>query len=428
MSSTTGDSMNSALDLMTSAANQAEISEENLLSTQTLTCDLQFPVEIWRLILEEACNPITEEEMSFEMMATETQTFHTIREPDRQFMLSLSFISRTFTKIVFPFLYRYIFIPMQDPASTLYATLKLPLPEAFGKEHRSYGDLVRFLIIGDPSFAVEILKNSSNVSHLIIHDRPQIRRITDLGSTLEKLKSLVSLRMTESLFGSLRTQSDEATPSKPTLQNLRALSLKITTDDPHVLKICSWALPSLQSIVIRCPFFTRDERVDGSTLLNVHGHALRSLSFDGDLSLSIPKAPTLESSCPLLTHLLVTTPDHLLEGIADGTQTIIHRGVTTVTITDMTWESCIFADGCYGDDDIEALRDLRTKFLPSLQEIHCPWAPYNYSGLEPCLRRSGQWSKFQPWFLEVLEEWEGSGIKFIRTDTNELISFEASTS
>ncbi|KZT40344.1 hypothetical protein SISSUDRAFT_525940 [Sistotremastrum suecicum HHB10207 ss-3] len=234
--------------------------------------------------------------------------------------------------------------------------------------------------------------------------------------------------MTESLFGSLRTQSAEATPYKPTLQNLRALSLKITTDDPNVLKICSWVLPSLQSIVLRCPFFTRDERVDGSTLLSVHGHALRSLSFDGDLSLSIPKAPILENSCPLLTHLLVTTPDHLLEGIADGTQTIIHRGVTTVTITDMTWESCMYADGCYGDDDIEALRDLRTKFFPSLQEIHCPWAPYIDSGLEPCLGRSGQWSRFQPWFLGVLEEWEGNGIKFIRTDTNELISFEASTS
>ncbi|KZT40343.1 hypothetical protein SISSUDRAFT_1060411 [Sistotremastrum suecicum HHB10207 ss-3] len=150
MSSATGGSMTSALDLMTSAANQAEIPEENLLSTQTLTSDLQFPVEIWRLILEEACDPLTEEEMSSAIMATGSQTFQTIREPDHRFMLSLALISRTFTRIVFPFLYRYNFIPMQNPASSLYATLKLPLPEVFEKEHRSYGDLVRFLIIGDP--------------------------------------------------------------------------------------------------------------------------------------------------------------------------------------------------------------------------------------------------------------------------------------
>ncbi|KZT40339.1 hypothetical protein SISSUDRAFT_525475 [Sistotremastrum suecicum HHB10207 ss-3] len=310
-------------------------------SIKTMKFDLEFPVEIWRIILYQACNPVTEEEVSNILASSQRQSLQSLHEPDYQSMLSLILTCRTFTKLVLPFLLRFIQIPFLNPLPyhglpKSSSTLTLPLPKAFGTPDRCYGDFVRYISIGKLHHLSETLNSCPNVSHLIIHGNQFMRHIPDIGIMLSGLKSLVALHMPECI-ARLPHVRDGSIHPRHSLENLKLLHVKIHTDNPDYLEVCSWEIPNLHRVVMGSDLAMTS--VTGAAILQLYGQSLQSLSFVGPRFVRILKAPLLESFCPLLTHLQIESPDRLLEGTEHGESSIIHHGVTTVTFAAMTWES-----------------------------------------------------------------------------------------
>ncbi|KZS86844.1 hypothetical protein SISNIDRAFT_491580 [Sistotremastrum niveocremeum HHB9708] len=311
-------------------------------------------------------------------------------------------------------------LPPPVPPAVL-PTLKLPLPAAFGTEGVSYGDIVRYVSLDDLSCTMEILNSCPNVSHLLLAYDPGSLRSPDLGRMLSHLKSLVALKISDYEVVSLSTTSDGSTPVMPSLSNLRTFLFELPPNYPEDAGICSWDLPNLQSVLIASHHGGYSGDFCCASFLEVHGHALRFLSFAGNITETLTiKAPISESLCPSLTHLQVTDPSELFSWSKDRTPIIIHRGVTTVTFAEMTWKICT-NEYQYPN---EGLQSLCPTIFPSLRKVRCAWVPSSDAESRPYFGRLGDRLKFDPWFLELLVEWEQRDIKLIRMDNDELISFD----
>ncbi|KZS86842.1 hypothetical protein SISNIDRAFT_491578 [Sistotremastrum niveocremeum HHB9708] len=406
--------------------------DEDVRSITTAIFDLQFPAEIWRIILREACEPLTEEEMLISVERRPREGDEPIREPNYRFILSSALTCRTFAALALPFLYHFIRIPPSSPHRTpellkLVSTLRLPLPKVFGDEDRTYSDLVRFAHIEEIDAVSKILNSCHNITHLVIGGNDEIQFIPDFGTMLSKLESLVALRMKTCISPS-PAENDISTLPRPTLQNLRVLTLSLHVGSHYVLDACSWDIPNLR-VVSFGYIYASPNSVTGEEFLQIHGSNIQSLGFEGS-HCTVPKAPLLEVLCPHLTHLQVETPSRLLgangtDG-AEAATTCTHRGIRTVTFSDMTWESITDEHRGFDENDITVLQNLCAHYLPSLKEVRCLWIPASSIRRRARSRQYREQLHFRIWFRDLLWEWERRKIRFVRSDTDKVISLDDS--
>ncbi|KZS91892.1 hypothetical protein SISNIDRAFT_487202 [Sistotremastrum niveocremeum HHB9708] len=383
--------------------------------------NIQFPNEIWSLVISEACDPLSEKEM---LEAVE----HYLRNPqiperDRQSILSIALTCRTFAPLALPFLFRLTDIltfgsslsgsPHSNNTKRV-PTTALPVPQFMSSDARLYGDFVRFLSLGNspiPDFE-KVLYSCPNVTHLMCYVVPGNRA---WGPALSQLNSLVALRITA--FDALCSPGDR---SVITFQSLETLSLHVMHNGQWGTDF--WNLPKLRRLA-----FTYNDHANQTRLefLRRYGRALEFLYFDADLSPSILNQ--LANFCPSLNHLQVYRPEDLF---AMSIQAPL-VGVTVVTFAQVTWERLYDPLSALLMRDI--LSNLHSLFFPSLKQVQFLWTSTKTSPIyspdsASMLRSADNFLKYPPWFLEVLAEWERNDITLLRKDTNEIITSSTASS
>ncbi|KZT40322.1 hypothetical protein SISSUDRAFT_1127345 [Sistotremastrum suecicum HHB10207 ss-3] len=278
-----------------------------LLAVPRTGFNIQCPVEIWGMIIRDACDPLTEAEMLEAVEDTELYGNPSVRERDTQLILCLVLTCRKFAELALPFLFQVPDTLASESTSksnltlttlNLLSTLALPIPKLENSNARSHGELVRFLSLGRaPALDYKkILHDCPNVTHLMCF---VTRSSRDWLPVLSHMKSLVALRI--AAFEPLCAVNDHSVVTFP---NLETLGLQIQHD--RAWGTDHWDLPRLRRLSLMCRESRDKTRI--SRFLEQHHRTLEFLYCDPVLE--DPTLTSAEDFFPRLTHRYITLQYH----------------------------------------------------------------------------------------------------------------------